>query len=76
MQRPHKKSRIQRFAQRINPLEGSHKRKLGPPNSSSIPLSQDQAVKAGLIAGGLAGLTVASVGISALRRTTAETSDS
>ncbi len=70
MNLPHRKSRLQRFVQAINPLDRSSRRKIKLPNSSSIAVSQDQAVKAGLIAGGLTGLAAASAGISALRGST------
>jgi hypothetical protein len=76
MKLPHKKSRVQRLASAINPLERSRKSKLGLPHSSSIGVSRDQAVKAGLIAGGLAGLTAASAGLSSLRRTARGRNDS
>jgi hypothetical protein len=65
----HRKSRLQRFTTAINPLERSRKSKLGLSTASPIGVSQDQAVKAGLIAGGLASLTAASAGVSAFRRT-------
>ncbi len=73
---PHKKSRVQRLVQAINPLGRSRKNKLRLPSNSPVAVSQDQAVKTGLIAGGLVGLTAASAGISALRRSTRASSDS
>jgi hypothetical protein len=70
MKLPHKKSRLQRFTSTINPFNRRRRSKFGSSSSSPIGGSQDQAVKAALIGGGLAGLTAASAGISALRRTT------
>jgi hypothetical protein len=70
MKLPHKKSQLQRFTSAINPFDRSRRSKFGWSNSSPLRGSQDQAVKAGLIAGGLASLTAASAGISALRRAT------
>jgi hypothetical protein len=68
MKLPMKKSRMQRLAEAVNPLERSHRNKFGLPNIDVKDVSQDTAVKAGLIAGGVVGLTAASAGISALRR--------
>ncbi len=76
MKFPHKKSRMQRLAGAINPLERSRKSKLGLPHGSSKGMSQDQALKAGFIAGGVAGLTAASAGLSSLRRTARGRNDS
>lgn len=81
MKLPNKKSRLQRLVETLSPLDRPNKTKLGLPNvGSSNPfsagLSQDKAMKAGLIAGGLAGLTAASAGISSLRRTGSASDDS
>ena len=81
MKLPTKKSRLQRLMETLNPLDRPNKTKLGLPNlgsSNLLParLSQDKAMKAGLIAGGLAGLTAASAGISSLRRTGRASDDS
>lgn len=81
MKLPTKKSRLQRLMETLNPLDRPNKTKLGLPNlgsSNLLPagLSQDKATKAGLIAGGLAGLTAASAGISSLRRTGRASDDS
>ncbi len=81
MKLPTKKSRLQRLVETVNPLDRPNKTKLGLPNlgsSNLFParLSQDKAMKAGLIAGGVAGLTAASAGISSLRRTERASDDS
>lgn len=69
MKLPHKKSRTQRLAEAINPFKRSRKTKFDLPNVSVSDVSQYKVVRTGLIAGGLAGLTAASAGISARRRT-------
>lgn len=73
MKLPTKQNPLQRFVKTVNPLNRPSKSKFNLPNVGSgngpAGLSQDQAVRAGLIAGGLAGLTAASAGISSLRRT-------
>ncbi len=81
MKLPNKKSRLQRLMETLNPLDRPNQTKLGLPNlGSSNPfparLSQDKAIKAALIAGGLAGLTAASAGISSLRHTKRTSDDS
>lgn len=67
-----RKSKVQRFLETVNDsLEG-----LGAGAASSVGsgkalkdvVPKDKARKAGLIAGGLAGLTAGSAGISSLRR--------
>jgi|tagenome__1003787_1003787.scaffolds.fasta_scaffold20461544_1 hypothetical protein len=83
MRFPHRKSRVQRALHTVgNALDASGAPKLALPGAigskglkGSLP--KDTAVKAGLVAGGLAGLTAGSAGISALRRRTeGETDDS
>ncbi len=73
MKLPTKKSRLQRLVKTVNPVDRQSRSKFSLPSVGSgnglAALSQDKAVKAGLIAGGLAGLTAASAGISSLRRT-------
>ncbi len=72
MKLPTKKTRLQRLVKTVNPVDRQSKSKLTLPRLGSgkgpAGLSQDEAVKASLIAGGLAGLTAASAGISSLRR--------
>jgi hypothetical protein len=70
-----RKSQMQRLLETVNDaLDTSRGSKLGVPGGlgSSKALKDafpnDRAVKAGLIAGGLAGLTAGSAGISSLRR--------
>ena len=53
-----RKSQLQRLAKSVNDS--------GKPLKAALP--NDKALKAGLIAGGLAGLTAGSAGISSLRR--------
>jgi hypothetical protein len=74
MRLPHRKSRLQRALQTVgDALGASGAPKLAVPGAigsakalkPSVP--KGTAVKAGLIAGGLAGLTAGSAGISALR---------
>ncbi|MFZ0089728.1 MAG: hypothetical protein WAL63_09500 [Solirubrobacteraceae bacterium] len=76
MQIPTKKSRMQRLTKAINPLERRRKRKFTLPNVNVGGVSEASAVKAGLVAGGLAGLTAASAGISSRRRAGRPKSDS
>ena len=81
MKLPNKKSRLQRLVETLNPLDRPNRNKLGLPNigsSNLLParLSQDKAMKAGLIAGGVAGLTAARAGISSLRRAGRASDDS
>jgi hypothetical protein len=73
MKLPSKESRLQRLVKTVNPVNLQRKSKFSLPRrvgSGNGPagLSQDKAVKAGVITGGLAGLTAASAGISSLRR--------
>ncbi len=69
-----KKSRLQRVLDNVtDSLDVPDRLKRGLPDlGSSNPLkagpSQGKVVKAGLIAGGLAGLTAASAGVSSVRR--------
>jgi hypothetical protein len=78
MRLPHQhKSRVQRLIETVADAvpDGSRRTRLGLPGRSSpgkalkqsLP-SSDQARRAGLIAGGLAGLTAGSAGISSVRR--------
>jgi hypothetical protein len=75
MRLPHRKSRLQRILHTVaDVLDASGGPTLAVPGAvssakglkASVP--KDTAVKAGLVAGGLAGLTAGSAGISALRR--------
>ena len=70
MQLPNKKSRLQRMGKTLKgSLDLSGKSKLSLPKmSTGSGVSRDQALKAGLVAGGLAGLTAVSAGISSARR--------
>ncbi len=52
----------------LKPGSGSGLSGLGASNTLKAGLAQDNIVKAGVIAGGLAGLTAGSAGISSLRR--------
>jgi hypothetical protein len=76
-----RKSRLQRLLDTVtDSLHAPDGLKLGLPDlGSSNPLKadppQDKVLKAGLIAGGLAGLTAASAGVSSLRRRLEGTSD-
>lgn len=79
----HKKSRPQRLLKTVtNSLDVPSRIKSGLPDAGSAQslkagLTQGTALKAGLIAGGVAGLTAGSAGISSLRRrTTGARSDS
>jgi hypothetical protein len=77
-----RKSRLQRLVETINPLASSGIKsalpgvggkavKVALPNGKAIKAGlpdKDQALKAGLVAGGIAGLTTGSAGISSLRR--------
>jgi hypothetical protein len=76
-----RKSRLQRLVEAINPLAssgvksalpgGSKAVKVALPNGKAIKAGlpdKEQALKAGLVAGGIAGLTTGSAGISSLRR--------
>jgi hypothetical protein len=70
-----RKSQLQRLLDTVSDtLDPSSGLKLGVPGglgsgkSLKAALPTDKAVKAGLIAGGLAGLTAGSAGISSLRR--------
>jgi hypothetical protein len=77
MRLPHTKSRLERLVDAVtDSLDGgSSPMKLGMPGGAgpgkalkeALP-SGDKAWKAGLVAGGLAGLTAGSAGISSLRR--------
>jgi hypothetical protein len=78
-----KRSRLQRVLETVNDsldLPGGHSRfslrGIGSGSGLKDSLSQDKAVKAGLVAAGLAGLTAASAGISSLRRAGGERDDS
>ncbi len=68
-----KENRRQRLGKTLKRLNRPNKSKFNLPNVGSgnglAGLSQDKAVRGGLIAGGIAGLTAASAGISSLRRT-------
>ncbi len=72
MRLPSRQNRLQRLVKTVNPVNWQSKSKFSLPRVGSgngpAGLSQDKAVKAGVIAGGLAGLTAASAGISSLRR--------
>lgn len=74
MRIPTRKSRLQRLLDTAGDslsLRSRSKSRLpsiGSGNGLPAGLSTDKAVKAGLIAGGFAGLTAASAGISSLRR--------
>lgn len=64
-----RRSRLQRLLDTLNPRSGGHGVPL--PRSKTLKNAvpeKDKAVKAGLVAGGLAGLTAGSAGISSLRR--------
>jgi hypothetical protein len=70
-----RKSQLQRLLETVtDSLDTSRGSKLGVPggfgSSKALKdaLPNDKAVKAGLVAGGLAGLTAGSAGISSLRR--------
>jgi hypothetical protein len=77
MRLPHKRSRLERLVHTVtDSLDGgSSPMKLGMPGGAdpgealkeALP-GGDKALKAGLVAGGLAGLTAGSAGISSLRR--------
>jgi hypothetical protein len=82
MKLPHRKTRMQRVLQNVgHALDATGGPKLAVPGLAgsakglkpSVP--KDAAVKAGLVAGGLAGLTAGSAGISALRRRAEGASD-
>lgn len=66
-----RRNRLQRLVDAVNPLGGGHGVTNALPGrktfKNAVP-EKDTAVKAGLIAGGLAGLTAGSAGISSLRR--------
>ncbi len=74
MKLPHRKSRVQRLLETVNDsLDVPSAIKVGLPgvgsgNPLNAALPKDKALKAGLIAGGLAVLTAGSAGISSLRR--------
>ncbi len=80
MKLPSKKSRLQRLVKTVNPIDRQSKSRFSLPTVGSgkgpAGISQDEAVKAGLIAGGIAGLTAASAGISSRRRGGTARSDS
>jgi hypothetical protein len=78
-----KKSRLERLLDTVNDsleLPGGHSKfslpSIGSGNRLTAGFSQDKAVKAGLVAAGLAGLTAASAGISSLRRAEGARGDS
>lgn len=71
----HRKSRLERLVETVNDSldlpggRGKHSlSNIGSGSGLRDGLSPDKAVKAGLVAVGLAGLTAASAGISSLRR--------
>jgi hypothetical protein len=74
MRRLNRKSRLPRLLETVSDsLEVPSRIKAGLPGVGSgkalkVGLSKDKAVKGGLVAGGLAGLTAGSAGISSLRR--------
>lgn len=78
---PGRKSRLQKFAEALgDSLDapsgmGSSLRSHGPVEALKAGLSKGGALRAGAIAGGLAGLTAGSAGISSLRRRQGEARD-
>jgi len=70
----HRKNRLQRLLDDVTgalvPQRGIKARLPGVDSGLRLPdaVSKDKAAKAGLVAGGLAGLTAASAGISSIRR--------
>ena len=66
-----RRNRLQRLLDTLNPRSGGHGVQRALPRTKTLKNAvpeKDKAVKAGLVAGGLAGLTAGSAGISSLRR--------
>jgi hypothetical protein len=66
-----RRNRLQRLLDTLNPRSGGHGVPRALPHRKTLKNAvpeKDKAVKAGLVAGGLAGLTAGSAGISSLRR--------